>query len=62
MLPESHCLFKLGGQVSFAQQLDLRFFGTTVQTDHELAFSDPPVNTLRYDLPRRGRSARPRES
>ena len=35
VLPASHCVFKLGGQVAFAQQLRTHFFGTVVQSDHE---------------------------
>jgi hypothetical protein len=31
LLPISHSLYKLCGQVSFAQQFDTAFFGTTVQ-------------------------------
>ena len=38
LLPKSHRLLKLGGQVSFAQQSDHSFFGTSVQSDHELRF------------------------
>jgi hypothetical protein len=39
VLPESHRVIKLGGQVSFAQHLKVPFFGTTVQSDHELGVS-----------------------
>src|SRR5579875_2584953 len=37
VLPESHCPSKLGGQVSFAQQFNSGFFGTTVPSDHDEA-------------------------
>jgi hypothetical protein len=33
LLPISHCDYKLGGQVSFAQQFDTAFFGTTVPSE-----------------------------
>jgi len=39
VLSESHRVFKLGGQVSFAQQLNDGIFGTTVQSDHEQGVS-----------------------
>lgn len=35
VLPESHCVSKLGGQVAFAQQFESSFFGTTVPSDHD---------------------------
>jgi hypothetical protein len=33
LLPISHCEYKLGGQVSFAQQFGTGFFGTTVPSE-----------------------------
>ena len=41
LLPISHCEFKLGGQVSFAQQFGTAFFGTTVPSGRcGLSFPD----------------------
>lgn len=41
MLSESHLIYKLGGQVIFAQPVDGLFFGTTVQSDHDLGAYQP---------------------
>src|SRR5882762_564776 len=35
VLPVSHCVDKLRGQVPITQHSDTPFFGTTVQSDHE---------------------------
>jgi hypothetical protein len=37
VLPVSHCVNKVGGQVPITQQSRTPIFGTTVQSDHEEA-------------------------
>lgn len=39
VLPESHLMSKLGGQVASAQLVDAPIFGTTVQSDPNLGAS-----------------------
>ena len=46
VLSTSHCVPKLGGQVAFAQQSNHRFFGTNVQSHHELRFCCVPSGTF----------------
>ena len=38
VLPTSHCVFKLGSHVAFAQYSGPPFFGTRVQSRAELSF------------------------
>src|SRR6202012_2492264 len=37
VLPVSHCVHKLRGQIPITQQSESPFFGTTVQSDHAAA-------------------------
>ena len=67
LLPISHCHYKLGGQVSFAQQFGTAFFGTTVPSGrYALSFADvcesPRVSRLLTRMPIMLQTRRSRQS